>query len=204
MSNAIKAVIWDVGGVLIRTHDHSGRRKWEQQLGLPAGGADDVVFHSGMGTLAQQGAITDEALWVWVGEHLELTSGELTEFRTDFWAGDRLDQDLVKLIRELRQAYQTAIISNATDGLEQSLREVYDIANAFDVIVGSATEQIMKPSPEIYRRTLTRLGREAGECVFIDDAPANIAGAEFVGLKAIQFTPALDVRAALGRVGVII
>jgi epoxide hydrolase-like predicted phosphatase len=203
MSDEIKAVIFDVGGVLIRTHNFSGRRRWEQQLGLPVGGADETVFHSRMGTLAQQGAITDEELWQWVGESLEL-GDELPAFRADFWAADELDESLVQLIRELRPRYQTAIISNATDALTYSLTEVHPIIDDFDLIVASAYEKIMKPAPEIYRRTLDRLGREPAECVFIDDAPANIAGAEFVGLKAIQFTPQLDLRRALSKAGVVL
>lgn len=202
MSEAIQAVIFDVGGVLVRTHDHSGRRRWEQKLGLPMGGADDVVFHSRMGTLAQQGAITDAEMWRLIGVHLGLDDDELAAFRSDFWAGDRLDESLVELIRGLRSGYQTAVISNATDALNHWLTEVYPIYDDFDLVVGSAYEQIMKPAPEIYRRTLARLGREPAECVFIDDAPANIIAAEAVGLRGIQFTPALDVREALARVGV--
>ncbi|MEZ4516399.1 MAG: HAD family phosphatase [Chloroflexota bacterium] len=201
MNDSTKAVIFDVGGVLVRTHDHSGRRRWEQQLGLPQGSADEVVFHSRMGTLAQQGAITDEELWLWVGEHLQL-GDELPSFRSDFWAGDRLDEDLMELIRELHPKYQTAIISNATDGLMNSLENIYPIADDFDLIVGSAYERVMKPAPEIYRRTLERLGRNPSEAVFIDDAPANITGAEFVGLNAIQFTPTMDLRSALEKFGV--
>lgn len=201
MSDQIKAIIFDVGGVLVRTHDHSGRRRWEQRLGLPMGGADEVVFHSRQGTLAQQGAITDSELWQWIGEKLALGE-ELAAFRADFWAGDALDESLVALIRELRPTYQTAIISNATDALTHSLTEVYPIAGDFDLIVGSAYEQIMKPAPEIYRRTLARLGREPAECIFIDDAAANISGAQAVGLHAIQFTPTLNLRRALARAGV--
>ncbi len=201
MSNEIKAVIFDVGGVLVRTHDHSGRRKWEQELGLPQGGADELVFNSRMGTLAQQGAITDEELWAWIGSDLQL-GNDLEAFRTDFWAGDELDQSLVELIRDLRPKYQTAIISNATDALNYNLTEVYPIADEFDLIVGSAYERVMKPVPLIYERTLERLQRQPEECVFIDDAPANISGAEHVGLKAIQFTPVLDLQAALGKLGI--
>ena len=160
MSDEIKAVIWDVGGVLVRTHDHSGRRRWEQELGLPIGAADDLVFHSRMGTLAQQGQITDEALWQWIGEELQLGE-DLETFRSDFWAGDELDGSLEQIIRGLRPRYQTAVISNATDALNYTLTNTYPIADAFDLIVGSAYEHIMKPSPEIYRRALQRLGRQA-------------------------------------------
>lgn len=196
MSNEIRAVVFDVGGVLIRTHDWSGRQKWEARLGLPAGGADDIVFNSDIGQRAQRGELTDAELWRWIGQELRL-GGELEQFRRDFWSGDRVDEDLVQFIRELRPTYQTAIISNATDALLTNITERYPLADAFDLIVGSAYEQTMKPDEPIYNRTAQRLGRAPREMVFVDDAPANVAAARALGWNAIQFTPDVDIRRVL-------
>lgn len=201
-SKMIKAVIFDVGGVLIRTHDHSYRRQWEQQLGLDEGQSEAIVFSGEMGTKAQSGAITTEALWEWIGRRLALDDETLRAFRRDFWAGDALDEELVAYIRSLRPHYQTAIISNATDNLHHALSELFNIADAFDLIVGSAAEKVMKPEPEIFHRTLKRLGRAPGEAVFIDDHPENVAGARSVGMHAIHFREGMDLPAALARLGV--
>lgn len=201
MSNPIRAVIFDVGGVLVRTFDHSGRQAWEQRLGLPPGGAEAVVLNSEMGRRAQQGEISDEALWAWVRDRLALRD-ELESFRRDFWRGDRLDASLVSLIRRLRPRYQTAIISNATDALRSTLA-AYGLLAEFDVVVGSAYEGVMKPHPALYERALQRLGRAAHEAVFIDDAPDNVKGAQAVGLRAIHFKPGIDLEAELARLGVV-
>lgn len=201
MSSPIRAVLWDVGGVLVRTFDHSGRQTWEQRLGLPPGGAEAVVLNSEMGHRAQRGEIGDGELWAWVGDSLAL-GDELEAFRRDFWRGDRVDDSLVALLHRLRPRYQTAVISNATDALRTTLRD-YGLLDEFDLVVGSAYEGIMKPQPAIYERALARLGRSAEEAVFIDDAPANIAGAAAVGLRAIHFTPALDLTGELRRLGVL-
>jgi HAD superfamily hydrolase (TIGR01509 family) len=201
MSSPIRAVLWDVGGVLVRTVDPSGRQAWERRLGLPPGGAEAIVLNSEMGHRAQRGEISDGQLWAWVGEHLAL-GDELEAFRHDFWRGDRVDESLVSLIRRLRSRYQTAVISNATDALRTTLAG-YGLLDEFDLIVGSAYEGMMKPNPAIYERALVRLGRPAEEAVFIDDAPANIVGAAAVGLRAIHFTPAVDLAAELQRLGVL-
>ena len=200
MSRPIRAVIFDVGGVLVRTYDHSGRQEWEARLGLAAGGAEALVLNSEMGRRAQRGEIGEEALWAWAGEQLVL-GDELDAFRRDFWRGDRVDEALVALVRGLRPHYQMAIISNATDGLRDGLAR-YGLLDAFDLVVGSAYEGIMKPHPAIYERALERLGCAAAEAVFIDDAPANIAGAQAVGLHPILFRPQLDLAAELRRLGV--
>lgn len=198
----IQAVIFDIGGVLIRTADHQPRRKWEAQLGLAAGESEEIVFGSEMGQKAQRGAITDEALWTWVGQRLNLDAGNLAAFRQGFWAGDVLDTALVDFIRALRPGYQTAVISNATDGLLDSLTHQFHIVDAFDLIVGSAKEKVMKPDPEIFARTLARLGRAPEEAVFIDDFAHNIAAARALGLHTIHFQPGIDVPAELAQMGV--
>ncbi|MEI2422138.1 HAD-IA family hydrolase, partial [Arthrospira platensis SPKY2] len=99
----------------------------------------------------------------------------LADFQQRFWAGDRLDQGLVAYIQSLRPRYQTAIISNFKDDLLALITHTYPMAHAFDLIVGSAYEGIMKPDPRIFQRTLARLGRSPEEAIFIDDFPHNVA-----------------------------
>lgn len=197
----IRAVIFDVGGVLVRTSDHTGREFWEQRLGLSRGQAEAIVLNSEMGHRAQRGEITDAALWSWVGDHLEL-GDNLPAFRRDFWRGDTVDLVLVDLISRLHRHHQTAIISNATDALLITL-EQYHLRSMFDVIVGSAYEGVMKPDPAIFQAALIRLGRAPNETVFIDDAPANVTGARALGMHAILFTPALSLAQELAALGVI-
>jgi glucose-1-phosphatase len=200
----IQAVIFDVGGVLLRTEDRSYRRRWEEKLGLADWAADEIVFNSESGTQAQTGLITEEAHWQWVGEHLGLSPTDLAQFRRDFWAGDRLDEELVAYIGRLRTRYQTAIISNAMDGLRHVLTETYPIAGRFDLIVISAEEKVMKPDAAIYELTLARLGRRPAEAVFIDDFQHNVAAARGVGMSAVHFTPDTDLPAELEKLGILL
>jgi epoxide hydrolase-like predicted phosphatase len=198
----IKAVIFDVGGVLVRTPDRNRRRSWENQLGLSEWESEEIVFGGEMGTKAQLGQIGDDALWTWVGQRLGLNHDNLAAFRHDFWAGDILDSSLIEYIRRLRPYRQTAVISNATDKLRHTLDETYAIADAFDLIVCSAEEKIMKPDHEIYRRTLDRLDRRPEETVFIDDTLANVQAARQLGMKALHFFPSMDVPVELGKLGI--
>lgn len=199
---AVKTVIFDVGGVLVRTHDWSGRRRWERELALQPGQAEWLVFNSESGLRAQQGLITETRLWQEVAAHLGLDDARLAAFRQAFWAGDALDEELVAYIRSLRPVYQTAIISNFNDSLRGSLAHTYPIADAFDLIVVSAEEGVMKPDERIYRLTLERLGRQPAEVVFVDDSPANVEAARVIGLHAVHYRAGMDVRAALAALGV--
>ena len=200
----IQAVIFDIGGVLLRTEDHTPRQQWEAQLGLPPGGAEALVFNSEMGRSAQCGEISEKALWQWIGQHLNLSAEATADFRTGFWAGDVMDMRLVEFIRQLRPQYQTAVISNYANNLRPELTYKFGIIDAFDEILISSEEKIMKPEPEIFHRALARLGRAPNEAVFIDDFKHNVAAAEAVGMAAIHFTPETDLPLALEQLGVLL
>ncbi|MCB0157732.1 MAG: hypothetical protein KDD83_06345, partial [Caldilineaceae bacterium] len=61
----IRALIFDVGGVLVRTDDPAPRRRAEQRFGLGPGRAEFLVFNSEMGRQAQHGQMSAAELWAW-------------------------------------------------------------------------------------------------------------------------------------------
>ncbi len=202
MMPRIRAVIFDVGGVLVRTQDPRPRAELERRLGLAPGASEVLVFSGELGTRAQLGEVRAEELWRSVQTQLGLDEAGLADFRREFFGGDRLDTALVDYVRALRPRYRTAIISNAMDNLQASLSTEYPLADAFDLIVGSAYERVMKPDAAIYTCTLARLGCAADEAVFVDDFARNIAGARAVGMHALHYTAGMDVPAELAKLGV--
>ena len=199
----IKAIIFDVGGVLVRTKSWDNRLKWENKLGLEARQSEEIVFNSEMGTKAQMGQISTEDLWNWVGRYLNLTNEQLESFRRDFWSGDVLDEELISLIRKLKTNYHTAIISNATNSLRQTLSEIFPISDAFDLIVCSAEEGIMKPDQEIYRRALHRLNIDPLQSIFIDDSKENVLSAQEYGMHTIHYHEGINIQNKLRDHGVL-
>ena len=198
----IRAVIFDIGGVLIRTDNATPRQQLEQQLGLKPGEAEYIVFNSPMGQQAQMGEISTAHLWRWVQKELKLSDLALAEFQREFFAGDHLDHELVAYIRQLKPHYQLAIISNAKDDLNVTMQEIDPVGDLFELVVGSGYERVMKPNAAIFHRTLERLQRQPQEAVFIDDFLHNVEGARAVGMNAIHFQPGLDLPAALAEMGV--
>ena len=183
----IKGVIFDVGGVLLRTHDQSGRRKWETRLGLEEGGLAYLVFDSELGRQAQLGQAFLDEVWAWVGLHLGLSPADLATLKHDFWSGDRLDQALCDYIRGLRPHYRTAMLSNNWDRDGRAMAHELGIADCFDVFVTSAEIGVMKPDPRIYQVALERLGLSAPEAIFVDDFVQNVEAARRLGMGALHF-----------------
>ncbi|MDJ0755888.1 MAG: HAD family phosphatase [Ardenticatenaceae bacterium] len=198
----LKAVIFDVGGVMLRTKTHQFRHQWDERLGLAHGSVEHLVFNSDLGTAAQTGQTSIDAHWEAVAQYLGLSPADQGQLRHDFWVGDAFDYAMIDWIRSWRTRYQTAIISNAFDDLRSVLTDEFSVGDAFDLIVVSAEEGVMKPDPEIYLRTLTRLNCAPDEAVFIDDNPGNIEGAQAVGLPGILYVPDIDLPALLPLSGV--
>lgn len=60
---------------------------------------------------------------------------------------------------------------------------------------------LIKPDLAIYERHARDFGLEPENTLFIDDMPANVAGAQAAGWQAVQFTGAEKLRADLARYG---
>jgi epoxide hydrolase-like predicted phosphatase len=186
-TGAIEAVIWDLGGVILRTEDRRLRAAWESRLNLPEGELDKLVFAGEMGRKAALGQAQAEDVWRWVGSQLELRPEELERLQHEFWQGDQLDGALAQFIRELRRENRTALLSNAWPGMRQMIENEWGIADCFDDLFISAELGLAKPDPRIYRLALDRLDVPPERAVFVDDFSENVRAAAALGLRAIQF-----------------
>lgn len=77
------------------------------------------------------------------------------------------------------------------------------LRSSFRDIVVSGDVRLIKPDPAIYRLLLERNGLQADDCLFIDDSPKNVAGAEAVGMKAHHFTSPKAIRVHLAAEGIL-
>lgn len=190
----IDAVIFDLGGVLVRTEDRQPRAELAAQFGMTYEELDDLVFVSPTGREATVGKLSTLDHWRSVLASLGLEESRLAEVQAGFWGGDRLDTALVDLLRSLRGRYRTALLSNAWDDLRQILIERWGITDAFDEIIISAEVGLAKPDPAIYHLASQRLGVEPQQAVFVDDMLRNVHAAREQGMYAIQFIDAGQTR----------
>jgi epoxide hydrolase-like predicted phosphatase len=189
MSNTIpiKAIIWDFGGVLLRTEDPGPRQQLVQRLGITQRELEYLVFAGDSSMQAQVGKLNHDQHWEIIRLHLNLPVEIMPEVISSFWAGDRLDTDLVNIIRHQRLHYRTALLSNAWSNLRSVLTSDFPIIDAFDYVVISAEVGLMKPDPKIFDLVLKKVGANPEEAVFIDDIRENIDAANRQGLNVIHF-----------------
>jgi HAD superfamily hydrolase (TIGR01549 family) len=193
----IRAVIWDLGGVIVRTEDYTRRDALAQSLGLGRLDLEEIVFAGSSGTPAQLGQIDSVRHWQNIGAHFGLPPDAMQAFQDDFWGGDTLDWSLVRYIRSLRPRYKTGLLSNAFTSLRHFVTQVWKFDDAFDDMIISAEVGMMKPDAAIYHLAAQRLGVTPGEAVFIDDMARNIIGAQAAGLRGVRFVSPQQVLADL-------
>jgi epoxide hydrolase-like predicted phosphatase len=191
---SIKAIYFDIGGVLVRTVNRASRNRLAVRLGMTAEALEELVFSGENGRKAQRGEITAEQQWAYVCQQINWPPMKWRDLEAKFFAGDRLDIELVGYIRSLHGRYKTGVISNALSDVRAAIDNKWHMADAFDAITISAEVGVMKPDARIFQIALQSLGLQPAEAVFVDDFLHNVEGARAVGMHAIQFRSPEQVR----------
>jgi epoxide hydrolase-like predicted phosphatase len=185
----LKTIYFDLGGVIVRTEDKTPRTQLAAEFGLTYDEIDKIVFGGGSGGTAARasiGAVTEEAHWVGVTRRLGRSFSERPRLQEQFFAGDKIDWNIIAFLREARKTYKVGLISNAWDGLRPWMRQ-QKFDDAFDHLTISAEVRLAKPDPRIYQHALHALEAKPAEAIFVDDVSENIHAARALGMQAIHF-----------------
>ncbi len=113
-------------------------------------------------------------------------------------------QPTVDILRRLKQAgYPLYGLSNWNGDKFSSVRRQYPFLEWFEDIVISGDVKLAKPDPRIFQVLLARIGRTAGECLFVDDSAANIATAQQLGFATIHYRSPEQLEETLRRMGLL-
>jgi epoxide hydrolase-like predicted phosphatase len=190
---SIRAVLFDLGGVILRTEHQAPREHLAERLNMTYEDLDKAVFASETSRLASVGKLSTEQHWAALMKRLGLPSGEAEQVYGEFFAGDVLDHQLIDFIRSLRPACRTGLISNGWPDLRDYIRRS-GFLDAFDTLIISAEVGLMKPDPKIYELALRTLDVPASHSVLVDDTPVNVEAANELGMHGILFETTAQVR----------
>jgi epoxide hydrolase-like predicted phosphatase len=110
---------------------------------------------------------------------------DTAHFHSGFYGGITIHEPVVDRIRALRlDGLKTGLLTNNVNEFA-TWRDLVPLDELFDVVVDSSEVGMRKPGPAIYRHTLELLDVPAESVIFLDDHPANVAGAEAVGMRAL-------------------
>jgi 2-haloacid dehalogenase len=113
-------------------------------------------------------------------------------------------QGTVDIVYELDEAgYRLFGLSNWSAETFGFVRNRYDVFDRFELIVLSGAVKLAKPGPEIFHHLLEQGKVRAEDCLFIDDAPANISTAQALGFDTIRYESPQQLRRELESRGLL-
>lgn len=196
-NSEIKAIIFDVGGVLSlskspeESHNKETKTKGvheyiAKKIGFSLDGWFDTIepFHN----KAIKGKISEKEILKKLSERTSVPEKKLRKiifnaYSKNFKKNKKLYKKAFKI---KKKGYKIAILS---DQWPIGRRAVMNpkISKKFDVVVVSYEVKLRKPNPEIYDLTLKKLNLKPRECIFIDNHEWNLKPARKKGMKTILF-----------------
>ena len=162
------------------------------------------VFRSVEWVQLDRGTITDEQaarqIEPRLPEHLRAAVSQIFAR----WHEDIPTLDgIYALVKELKDAgYHIYLLSNTSARFHQFRRNIPAL-QFFDGEFISADVGLLKPEAEIYQKFFETFGLNPGQCVFIDDVPANIEASLRAGMPGIVYNDdPTELRRKLAAMGV--
>ncbi|MFT4130147.1 HAD family hydrolase [Labrys sp. (in: a-proteobacteria)] len=203
MADPIKAVVFDLGGVLIDWNplylyrqllpDEESARRFLAEVCTPAwNGQFDAgkPFAEGVAELSGEFPHHGELISAFHTRWSEMLGGAI--------------EGTVAILEELRRE-EVALhaISNWSSETFPIAAERYAFLSHFEVLIVSGERKLAKPDPAIFELFLQETSLSPRDCVFIDDNAENIATASRLGFKAIRFRDPETLRRDLGELGLL-
>jgi epoxide hydrolase-like predicted phosphatase len=184
----VKAVVFDIGGVLEVNPRTGWQHRWGVRLQLEPGECErrvNEIWRPG-----SLGHVSLEEIERRTADALALDAAALAELMDDAWSEyvGTLNAELAEYFTCLRPRFRTGILSNSFVGARARERAAYSFEEMCDTIVYSHEVGCMKPDPKIYQIVCERLEVRPQDALLLDDVEENVEGARAIGMKAIAFT----------------
>jgi putative hydrolase of the HAD superfamily len=183
----IKALIFDLGGVIVPFDFKRGYAFMQDRCGLAA---EDIRGRIGATDLVRRYESGKVESHAFVSELCGVLNADFSyEEFCKIWYSIFLPQTLIEdeLVAALGARYPLVLLSNTNQIHFEMLEQGYPILRHFRRRALSYKVGAMKPSPIIYEAAVALAGCRPGECFFTDDVPPYVEGACQAGIDAVQF-----------------
>lgn len=183
----IRAIVFDIGGVLEITPSLGIDEQWERKLNLKRGELNQLLVDVWRG--GSLGTISIEKVHERIGEIMSWDGTQVNEYMDDIWREylGTLNVELADYFRNLRPKYKTAIISNSFVGAREREAQHYQFDSICDFILYSHEVGLRKPDPQIFQMACEQLSLQPHEIIFVDDHKDVYVSAEEMGMHCIEF-----------------
>jgi putative hydrolase of the HAD superfamily len=195
----MRALLLDIGGVFYRGWPApSFWPAWSSRTGLSPERLEGFLDDDPDFKLASQGRLGPEEAYAGASERLGVSADTLRELRTEAFLSEP-NQAMADFVRALRErGISVSALTNST-GSAADIAARPLTAGLFDAVISSRDAGAAKPDPRIFQAAIERLGRRAGEVVFVDDVLGHVEAARGLGFEAVHFVTTEDAIRQLER-----
>lgn len=205
----IKAVLFDIGGVLL--HADLGE-SFSQVASLLFGCSpeDLVPFATDFISQLERGEIESSFMWRQLGARLQsegLGRAQEIDRAEELWTlllqeTLEIDQEMLQICYRLQSKVVVAALSNTISEHAAVFQEL-GAYEAFNPCLLSFEVGMRKPELRIYRLAAELMNVRPGNCLFIDDCPINVAAAKEAKMQTHLFTGRQALESTLGKHGLL-
>jgi glucose-1-phosphatase len=183
----IKALLFDLGNVLIHFDHMIAARKIAERSGISAVQLFDQFFGSDILIQHDAGKITTEQFFEGVKDRLHFDLDHETFFR--IWSDIFVpNQRMFQLAERLLKTTPAYIISNTNQSHFEHCIEIFPVLKKFNGWILSYEVGCLKPDPKIYQVALDKAGVQPQEAFYVDDRQDLVDAARALGLVSHRFT----------------
>lgn len=201
IENAPRAVIFDVGRVIIRVDLSRSMGALGKRQGLSHLQVLRELEADPRWPDWQEGRMTPREWHAHIAAklHFSYSFEEFCAIWNSVLGPETILPDL--LFERLAAKCRLALLSNTDPIHVAHFETAYPFAHHFPVRVYSCRVGASKPSPLIFHRVLREVGAMPDEAMFIDDMRENVLAAASLGINAFHFTSADELLAEFARIG---
>lgn len=201
-----KALIFDMGGVLVDLDIEDCKRAFKEDLGFYR--IDEIIdpcHQKGIYGDLEEGVISPE----------EFRKAVLAESRPGACPEDvdkamwhiltGIEPYKVEMLKKLAQSYDLYMLSNNNAICLPRSRRIFaeagiPLEDIFRKCYFSFEMRALKPSEAFYKAVMEDIGTEPENMLFVDDSQKNVDGAVAAGLPAVYYEPGTDLEVLLDKV----
>lgn len=190
----LKAIIFDLGGVIIDLHEHRTVQYFAQLSGRPEGEIRAIMQLPAFQQF-EKGLISETEFRAAARESLKTSaSDEQIDKGWNAMLGE-IPRARIDLLRSLANKYELYLLSNTNAIHYRAFSEIVRTTTGqdrfedlFDQAYYSHEIHMRKPDPQIYEWVLAQNNLQPAETLFLDDNVLNIQGAQHVGIQTVHVT----------------
>ena len=189
----IKAVILDLGGVIIELHYARTLELLKEKSGTPIDGIANLLIDSDLHQQFEIGSISENDYYVSVCDLIN-TKMDRAEFDSIFNSIlGTISKERMEGLAKIMSKYQTFVLSNTNSIHERAFNEILynshgisSFREVVDEVYFSHKIRDRKPNLTCYESIINEIGVDPQEILFIDDREDNCQAAEKTGIQTFQ------------------